>query len=337
MQLHERVGCRLKLRDLNIFLAVVKERSMSKAGAALAISQPAISKAIADMEHTLGAPLVDRTPHGIEPTLYGRALMKHGVAIFDELRRSVKDIESLLDATVGEARIGCTEPLAAGIVPYVVETLNRRHPGILFEITEGGFAALQRQLRDRNIDLMIGRAPAPVADDDMASEVLFDDRLLVVAGSSNKWARRKTIKLAELLGEPWVLPSPGTIAGSLVNEAFLSSGLKPPRGAGATSIGFHIYVLAAGRYLSMLPESMVRFSAKYLPLKVLPVHLPLQLRPVMAVTLRNRALSPAARLFLENVRTAIRPMVASKSSTKRDIDAAAGRCWKPEGAKAKNP
>jgi DNA-binding transcriptional LysR family regulator len=121
MQLHERIGRRLKLRDLNIFLAVVKERSMSKAGAALAISQPAISKAIADMECTLGAPLVDRTPHGIEPTLYGRALMKRGFAIFDELRLSVSDIEALLDPTVGEARIGCTESLAASVVPHVIE------------------------------------------------------------------------------------------------------------------------------------------------------------------------------------------------------------------------
>src|SRR5215470_6531401 len=121
MQVHERIGRRLKLRDLNIFLAVVRERSMSKAGAALAISQPAISKAIAEMEYMLGAPLLDRTPHGTEPTLYGRALMKRGLAIFDELRQSVTDIESLLDPAIGEARIGCTEPLAAGVVPYVVE------------------------------------------------------------------------------------------------------------------------------------------------------------------------------------------------------------------------
>jgi len=76
MQLEERIGRRLKLRDLNVFLAVVKERSMSKAAAALAISQPAISKAIADMEHTLRAPLLDRTRRGVEPTPYGEALVK---------------------------------------------------------------------------------------------------------------------------------------------------------------------------------------------------------------------------------------------------------------------
>ena len=73
MQLSERIGRRLKLRDLNIFLVVASERSMSKAGgSACGVSQPAISKAIADMEYVLGAPLLDRGPRGVEPTLYGR-------------------------------------------------------------------------------------------------------------------------------------------------------------------------------------------------------------------------------------------------------------------------
>ena len=93
MQLSERIGRRLKLRDLNIFLIVAKERSMSKAATQLAVAQPAISKAIADIEYTLGAPLFDRGSRGVEPTLYGRALIRRSVAIFDELRQSVKDIE----------------------------------------------------------------------------------------------------------------------------------------------------------------------------------------------------------------------------------------------------
>jgi DNA-binding transcriptional LysR family regulator len=319
LQLQQRIGSRLKLRDLNILLTVVKERSMSKAGAVLAISQPAISKAIADMEYILGAPLLDRTPHGVEPTLYGRALITRGLAIFDELRHSVEDIESLLDPSIGTARIGCTEPLAAGLVPHVIEGLNRRHPRVSFLVAEGQFGTLQRELRDRNIELMMGRAPGPVSDEDMASEVLFDDRLLVVAGSANKWASRKRIELADLRNEPWVLPTPGSIGATLVNEAFLSAGLKPPNGTASTSIGFHIYVLAAGRYLSMLPESMVRFTAKHLPLKVLPVHLRLRPRPVLVVTLKSRTLSSTANLFLESIRAATKRLADRENSAGRNV------------------
>src|SRR3979411_1335024 len=92
----DRVGRRLKLRDLHILLAVAKSGSMGKAAADLAISQPSVSKAIADVEHTVGLRLLDRGPHGIQPTIYGRALINCGVAVFDELRQGVKQLEFLV-------------------------------------------------------------------------------------------------------------------------------------------------------------------------------------------------------------------------------------------------
>src|SRR3954454_24331950 len=218
MQLNERIGRRLKLRDLNIFLVVVKERSMSKAAAALAISQPSISKSIADMEYTLGAPLLDRTPHGVEPTPYGQALMKRSIAVFDELRQSVKDIGSLLDPTAGEVRIGSTSPMSGGIVAAVIERLSSRYPRISFHVVQGDIVTLQRDLHDRKIEFAIGRASAPIPHENMESEVLFADRLLVVAGARNKWVRRQEIKLAELVKEPWVLPPSEDIAASLIAD-----------------------------------------------------------------------------------------------------------------------
>jgi len=101
----EQISRRLKLRHLNVLLAVVQSGSMAKAAAHLAISQPVVSKAIADLERTIGVRLLDRTPRGIEPTLYGRALLKRSVAIFDDLRDSVREIEYLSDPTAGLAPI----------------------------------------------------------------------------------------------------------------------------------------------------------------------------------------------------------------------------------------
>src|SRR5215470_18860533 len=104
-----RIGKRLRLRDLHVLLTVVERRSMAKAAQHLAVSQPAVSKAISDLEHTLGVQLLDRGPRGVEPTDYGRALIKRGIAVFDELRQGVKDIEFLSDPTAGELRIGAGE------------------------------------------------------------------------------------------------------------------------------------------------------------------------------------------------------------------------------------
>jgi DNA-binding transcriptional LysR family regulator len=306
MQLSERVGRRLKLRDLNILLVVAKERSMSKAAAQLAVSQPAISKAIAEMEFTLGVPLLDRGPRGVEPTLYGRALLKRSATIFDELRQSVTDIESLLDPTTGEGRLGTAETLATGLVPAVLERLTRQHPRISFHVVEGSLATLQRELRDRNIELLIARALTPIIDEDMELEVLFNERQVVVAGSGSTWARRRKIKIAELLNEPWICPPPGSIAASIFSDAFLGAGVKPPRATVLSlSLQVHIFLLAAGRFLALLPESTARYIAEQLPIRVLPVDLPAQLRPVVIVTLKDRTLSPVAKLFVESVRKGI--------------------------------
>ena len=85
-----------------------------------------ISKTIADLEHTLGVRLLDRTPRGVEPTIYGKALLKRSLGVFDELRQSVKEIEFLADPGTGELRVGFGEVTAAGLVPVAIDRLIRQ-------------------------------------------------------------------------------------------------------------------------------------------------------------------------------------------------------------------
>ena len=98
----ERTERRIRLNDMRVLIVVIQAGSMGKAAERLATSQPAISRSIGDLELVLGVRLLDRSPKGIEPTPYGRALAKRGIAIFDELRQGVKDIEFMADRTVGE-------------------------------------------------------------------------------------------------------------------------------------------------------------------------------------------------------------------------------------------
>src|SRR5262247_1514215 len=103
---------RLKLHELRILLQVAQAGSMAKAATQLAISEPAVPRAISDMEHTLGVSLLDRSSKGVEPTPYGRALIKRSVAAFDELLQGIKEIESIADPTSGEVRLGVTSTIA---------------------------------------------------------------------------------------------------------------------------------------------------------------------------------------------------------------------------------
>jgi len=304
MQWTDRIGRRLKLRDLHILLAVVQRGSMAKAAAELAISQPAVSKAIADMEHTLGLRLLDRGRNGIEPTVYGRALVQRGVAIFDELKQGVAELEFLVDPTRGKLNIGSTESIAAGLLPAVIERFSRQYPGVRLNVVQAVISTLHyRELRERSIDLMLGRIPASFAEDDLEAEVLFDDQVVVVAGRRSRWARAHRLKLTDLAGAPWILPPAETLPGSLAADLFRAEGLQMPA-APITTLSIHLccQLTTNGRFVTTLPTSILRFNGRNLALKVLPIRLPVQPRPVGVVTLKNRTPSPVARLFIECVR-----------------------------------
>src|SRR5712691_9752206 len=115
MPWNDRTKRRLKLRDLDILMAIIETGSMGKAASRLNISQPAVSKAVVELEDALGVQLVDRSRRGVAPTPYGLALGKRSVAIFNDLRQGVQEIDFLSDPTKGEIRLGTTDPIAAAI------------------------------------------------------------------------------------------------------------------------------------------------------------------------------------------------------------------------------
>jgi len=313
MHWSDRVGRRLKLRDLHIVLAVAKSGSMGKAAADLAISQPSVSKAIADVEHAVGLRLFDRSPIGIEPTIYGRALLDCGVAVFDELRQGVKQLEFLVDPATGELRIGCSETLASGFISVVVDRISRRYPRATFHIVPSDTITLvNRELRPRNVELVICGTSALKLEPDITVETLFVDRFVVMASPDSSWSRRRKLRLVELIGESWVLPPPDSIPGSHIARAFAAAGLTPPRAQMISfSLPLHHQMLATGRFVTMLPLSMLRFG-KHLPLKLLPVELPDNDYPTGAVTLTKRTLSPLAQIFLDYARETAKPLAKGR-------------------------
>src|SRR5436190_4073927 len=156
MRWDERIGRRVKLRDLHILLSVAHCGSMGKAAAQLGMSQPNVSKAIADMEYALGVRLLDRNERGVEPTLFGRATLKWSIAVFDDLRRWAEEIEFLADPTVGELRVGATEPLATGLLPAIIDRLSQKHPGLSFHVVYTDPAAVRyRPLHDRSVEVVL--------------------------------------------------------------------------------------------------------------------------------------------------------------------------------------
>jgi DNA-binding transcriptional LysR family regulator len=313
-----RIGRRIRLRDLHVLLTVVQRGSMAKAAQHLSITQPAVSKSIADLEHALGVRLLDRGPQGIEPTAYGSAFVQRGRSAFDELRQGVGEIEFMSDPRVGEVRVGCPETLAATLLPAVVEQLGDQYPGIRLQVIQTNPLALDiRALRDRNVDLMLGRIGPAFAEEDLHAEILYHDPLVVVAGTASKWARRRTLELADLMDERWILYPPNEMPGVFIEEAFRNRSLSLPQASVLTySFQLRDMLLMTGKYLSIVAASAVPIlNAKRLIVKTLPIDLGPQAtaRPVAVFTLKNRTLSPAVALFMEHV-CQVAKAIASRSS-----------------------
>jgi DNA-binding transcriptional LysR family regulator len=305
-----RIGRRLGLRDLHVLFAVVQRGSMAKAAEQLNVTQPAVSKAIGDLEHTLGVRLLDRTPQGAEPTMYGRALLKRGNVVFDELKQTIRDIEFLADPTVGEVRFGCHESIAATVLPPVMNRFFPQYPRVALRMEALGVVGVTPQLpslHQRLIDFAMFRLSKPLADqhlsDELHLDVLFNDQMVVAASRNSRWARRRKINLSELITEPWVLSGPDTWNYIELAEACRARGIAMPTTTLETiSIPGRVSLLATGPYISTFPRSAMRLYADKFSLTVLPVDLPTRPWPVVIVTLKHRTLSPVVERFIECTR-----------------------------------
>jgi len=297
------IGHRVKLQQLNVAMAVAQWGSMGKAAKQLALSQPVVSKTIADLEHLLGVRLFDRSPQGVEPTLYCRALLKRSAAIFDEVRTSIEEIRFLADPIAGDLRIGSTEPLLAGLVTTTMERLWQNHPRIALQALQADSATLiNRDLPERRIELAVIPVTTLPLRDDLDATLLYRDFWHVVVGPDSPWTRRKKIDLAELTGEFWCATPPETSIGALLIDAFRANGLAPPR-LTVSSVMSPLMIarlLENKRFVAVISDSLVNFFyANRLSIKRLPVDLQGTSFGVAVVTLKGRTVSPVARLFTE--------------------------------------
>ncbi len=298
-----RIGGRLKLRDLHILSTVVQWGSMAKAATHLAMSQPAVSEAIANLEAALKVNLLDRNVRGVEPTIYATALLKRERAVFDELQQGIKEITFLANPTAGEVRLATTEVLACGLVPHVIERLSRRHPQILIHAVVSDTTTLEfRELRERRVDILFARVPEAIVDEDIDLDIFHEDAHFVVAGAQSPWARRRNVTLAELVDEPWVFPYAQVVRG-LITAAFRAHGLSLPRER-VTSGTLHLqkHLLATGRFLTITSNTVLQYNAEQWSVKALPIDLRIKPRPHAILRLKKRTVSPVVQLFIDELK-----------------------------------
>jgi DNA-binding transcriptional LysR family regulator len=199
--------------------------------------------------------------------------------------------------------------LSAGFVPDIIDRLSRKRPRVGVYVVESQTAEQEfRELRERSVDLMLGRLLKPLIDDDVDMEVLCEDRFLVAAGAASPWASRRKIALEELIGERWILFPDSNVTTTYVSKLFRASGLEQPRGiVGSFSMHLRMHLLATGRFVTIMQASVLRYNAARWGLKELPVDLRTRAAPIVLFTLKERTRSPLVEEFIEHARRAARP------------------------------
>jgi DNA-binding transcriptional LysR family regulator len=298
-----RLSRRLTLRDLQILFSVMQLGSMAKAAVHLAVTQPTVSQAIADLEDAVGVRLLDRSPRGVTPTTYGEVLLKRGLEAFDALKQGIRDIERLTTPGAGDIWVGSAETWLGGFVPAVIRRLAESHPKVVIHAVHANASDFDFQdLRARKLDLMIGRIHNSQVDDDFDVEVLFEEPHCVVVTQQNPWAKRRRVTLADLKDERWIFAERNNIVTSLLSDVFRANGLELPAArVVTTSMALHLPLLASANYIATLPCSILRYCLERWSLKALPIDLGIR-SPVGIFTLKQRTLSPIVQVFIEAAR-----------------------------------
>ena len=304
-----KVRRRMRLRDLDTLMAVVQTGGMRRAAQQLHLSQPAVSKAVRELEQALGVMLLDRSRRGVEVTPFGRAIVGRTKAMFDELEGALRDIEHLVDPQGGEVHLACMETLQAGLVGAAIASMTREFPRMRFQV-EGGQAndLIDYFVRERLVEFATAR-PYAALPADLHGEPLFRDQLRVVVGSAHPQAQRRKIGLAELAGLRWILSRNEAMPDSPVAQGFAALGLPLPRTLVTTgSLNLRYALLAKEPCVTVMPHSLLPFAQHGKSVRVLPIELPPWDIATMVITLKDRTVGPVAARFLERVRTMSRPL-----------------------------
>ncbi len=295
----------LSMRQMRMLAAVAEHGSVLKASRELRVAQPSVSRTLSELEAALGVKLADRSAREMALTVFGDALLRRVKTIFGELRDADEDLRSLKEGWHGHIHVGCTRLLSAGVLPPLLSELMRARPGLNFSLIEADNDALLEALRDRSLDIALGRLPASGSRaDDLEYEILFQEELLLLAAADHPLARRARVSLRDLSKESWGLPMPSSMLYRVIEQTF--AGFDRPLPAAhvhADSVDVMLELVEAGDVITLIPASLITDKAqRYRVAAISPVE-PVEYGPVGYMVLGARQPTPAMNLFKSFLRS----------------------------------
>ncbi|PMS35743.1 LysR family transcriptional regulator [Trinickia symbiotica] len=296
---------RLRMQHLRLLIAVEERGSLRQAADVLALTQPAVTKMLRDMETLLGVTLFERHVRGLRPTRFGAAATRYAKLVFSDMAGLRDELAALESGKVGKVRVGAVMAPTPVLLAEVIRRLKRDHPLLDVSVQVDTSDVLVPMLERDQVDVVLGRVPEGWDNSLLEFEHLSDEGLAIVVGHDHPLLKRRKLSLEELAVFPWILqPRPSPMR-TLVDLSFADAGLAPPPSAIETAAVLMTTSLLPGSDLiAVLPSSVAAYYARLDVLKVLPVRLPRELGPYGIVTRRGRALSASMSLLFDTLRAA---------------------------------
>jgi DNA-binding transcriptional LysR family regulator len=300
---------RLNIRHIALMAQMDDARSVVRAAEAAGMSQPAASTLLKGFEEALDVPLFERHARGIAPTVYGEILIRHARAILGELDQVQEEIASLKSGLSGQAAVGTVTTPGTNLVPLAVGLLKQKHPGLLVSIDVDHSRPLIERLLGGQIDLVVARLFDSRGAGELQFEPLGEEFHAVIAGGAHPLAGATGIGLQDLLGQPWILPPPGSVLRERLATVFLQQGLPMPANVVQTqSLPAILGLLHTSEAVVPLPRQTVQPLCDSGFLAVLIDDLGVTMSPFGIITRRKHKLSPGAQALLDAIRTTARTL-----------------------------
>lgn len=300
----------LKLRHLQMLVALDDLRNQGKVAAFMNVTQPALSKTMAELQSGLGHTVFERTGRGLRPTTYGEGLIRHARRILQDLSEAGEELHALATGTSRKLRVGALPASASWLAPKALALFKEASPKSAIAIRESTMDVLLNELRLGNLDLIVGTLPSRQMGADLEETALFDDATALITRTQHPLAVSKRAPTWEQLAQyPWVLPPHDSLLRQPLLVAFAAYGVDPPTNfVESLSLNVTLNYIQSSAAIASLPESLARKYSALGALATLPLKLPRLVRPVGLIWLRGQQLTDSARLFVTCVEEAAKDL-----------------------------
>lgn len=293
----------MKLDQLRNLVAVDKAGSVRQASRDLNLSQPAITKSIKLLEAELGCDLLYRKSHGVVATASGTALIERAKTIEAELRSARNEIDNIESITTGDIRVSASPTVAINLMPRAILNLKTARPKVTIHIEEGVYPHVLSALRAGDIDLAVCLMPEQPIADDLEIEVLLEDALTPAVRVDHPLTQRRDLRLHDLIDEEWIIFGRRDESRDIYEQTFRLNGLAPPKSSiECTSFTCALALVERSDYLVLVPKQIFVDRQRAWSIEPLPLQMPMQPWTIAAITRSNAMLSPACRVFLDELR-----------------------------------